>query len=99
MTPDDLDTEELVAMCESALVVKDIQFACDMLAEMEVMIPEEDLANTVISVNASKLADMIETFLAFVDVYEGDAVDVEEMIDFAGASVLGQTVRTDGKLH
>lgn len=94
-----MSDEPFPALCDDPEVLKDLQYACDLMAEIEVMIPEEDLEETTVTVNAAKLYDMLDTLLTYAGCYESDAVDVDEMLTFAGITLSTQTARSDGKFH
>ena len=100
MTKDDLigepqsTTEEsFKALAEDAEILSSIDYAVNVLVEIETSIDDRDLNTSTITLAADKLADMIDTFLMYVECYEGDVVDIDEIIAFAGASV-GSTPRS-----
>ena len=79
--------ESFTALAEDAEILAGIDYAVNILIEVENSIDDKDLNTSTITLAADKLVDMIETFLTYVECYEGDVVDIDEIINFAGASV------------
>lgn len=73
--------EEYIPLSETEGAMDTLAFAAAGLVDIENAIPDEDMANTTVHVNAQKIADCLELLLVYAECYED--LPVETLIDAA----------------
>lgn len=73
--------EDYIPLSETEGAMDTLAFAAAGLVDIENAIPDEDMGNTIVSVNAQKIADCLELLLVYAECYEN--LDVETLIDAA----------------
>ena len=76
--PEELETDEdYVPLLDDPDVVEILAFAATGLTDIFTNVPEEDLDNTTVVINAGKISDCLELLLMYAECYEG--LDVDEL--------------------